>query len=255
MGKADPMSEPENNIQSTPKKIKIKSNGPYKVIGDLPLVHKTQIVSEFGEPLTWKKDGEIAVDLEGYDLCRCGKSGNKPFCDFTHRRFGFDGTERANTEDTTAYKIKLQSGSTLTVIMDTTLCMMSGFCGMHDTGIADLVENSSDTQARSLAIAMVERCPSGSLTYKIEPDEEEIEPDYPQQIADTIEITSDGPIEGPLWVTGWVEIERSDGQPFIPRNRVTLCKCGLSGNKPLCDGTHRAIEQRATRDKNLADNS
>ena len=255
MGKADPMSDPENNQQNNSKKIRIKLNGPYKVIGNVPLVHKTQIVSEYGEPLTWKLDGEIDVDPNGYELCRCGKSENKPFCDGAHRRTGFDGTEVANTSNTTHYQMILRSGSRFTVTMDTSLCMMSGYCGMRDTGIADLVENSSDTQARSLAIAMVERCPSGSLTYKIEPGEVDIEPDYPKQIADTVEITSDGPIEGPLWVTGWVEIERSDGQPFIPRNRVTLCKCGLSGNKPLCDGTHRAVEQRASRDKNLADNS
>jgi CDGSH-type Zn-finger protein len=246
------MSDPENAQPIIPKKIKIKLNGPYKVIGNIPLVHKTQIVSEYGEPLTWKKDGEIEVDPEEYELCRCGRSENKPFCDGSHRRVGFDGTERANTGDTSAYKMKLQSGSTLTVVLDSSLCMDSGFCGMHDIGIADLVENSSDTQARSLAIAMVERCPSGSLTYRIEPDKADIEPDYPLQIADTVEITSDGPIEGPLWVTGWIEIERADGQPFIPRNRVTLCKCGISRNKPLCDGTHRIAEQRAAHDKKRA---
>lgn len=244
------MSDPENAQPRIPKKIKVKNNGPYKVSGNIPLVHKTQIVSEYGEPLTWKKDGEIEVDPDEYDLCRCGKSGNKPFCDASHRKAGFDGTETADTGNTSAYKIKLQSGSTLTVFLDSILCMNSGFCGMKDIGIADLVEDSSDTQARSLAIAMVERCPSGALTYKIEPDEADIEPDYPLQIADTVEITSDGPIEGPLWVTGWVEIERSDGQPFIPRNRVTLCKCGHSRNKPLCDGTHRVVEQRAAWDKN-----
>lgn len=246
------MSDPENAQPRIPKKIKVKLNGPYKVSGNIPLVHKTQIVSEYFEPLTWKKDGEIDVDPEEYELCRCGKSENKPFCDGSHRRVGFDGTERADTGGTTAYQVRLQSGSTLSVIMDTSLCMLSGFCGMRDTGIADLVENSSDTQARSLAIAMVERCPSGSLTYKIEPDEADIEPDYPLQIADTVEITVDGPIEGPLWVTGWVVIERSDGQPFVPRNRVTLCKCGFSRNKPLCDGTHRISGQRAARVKNRA---
>lgn len=243
------MSDPENAQPRIPKKIKVKLNGPYKVSGNIPLVHKTQVVSEYGEPLTWKKDGEIEVDPDEYELCRCGRSGIKPFCDGAHRRTGFDGTEVANTSNTTHYQMTLRSGSRFTVTMDTSLCMMSGFCGMRDTGIADLVENSSDTQARSLAIAMVERCPSGSLTYKIEPDEEEIEPDYPQQIADTVEITLDGPIEGPLWVTGWIEIERADGQPFIPRNRVTLCKCGQSHNKPLCDGTHRYAEQRAEQDK------
>jgi CDGSH-type Zn-finger protein len=96
---------------------------------------------------------------------------------------------------------------------------------------------------------MVERCPSGALTYKIEAGEADIEPDFPQQIAGATEITSDGPIQGPLWVTGCIDIQRSDGQPFAPRNRVTLCNCGLSDNKPLCDGAHRKAAQSEARAK------
>jgi hypothetical protein len=88
-------------------------------------------------------------------------------------------------------------------------------------------------------MAMIERCPSGSYAYALEEGEDDIEPDLPQQIAITTEITSDGPIAGPLWVTGNIPIERADGQPFETRNRVTLCSCGLSNSKPLCDGMHR----------------
>jgi CDGSH-type Zn-finger protein len=46
---------------------------------------------------------------------------------------------------------------------------------------------------------------------------------------------------GPLHVTGGITIKRSDGQPFETRNRVLLCRCGNSKNKPLCDGTHKEI--------------
>ncbi len=86
---------------------------------------------------------------------------------------------------------------------------------------------------------MIEHCPSGSLTYSIKAGEADIEPDLPEQVAVTTEITSDGPIDGPLWVTGNIPVERSDGEPLETRNRVTLCSCGCSGNKPLCDGSHR----------------
>lgn len=47
-----------------------------------------------------------------------------------------------------------------------------------------------------------------------------------------------------LWVTGGIPILRADGQPWETRNRVMLCRCGHSGNKPLCDGTHRSINYR-----------
>ena len=91
---------------------------------------------------------------------------------------------------------------------------------------------------------MVERCPAGAITYHIEEGEADIEPDLPIQVSLTTEITSNGPIEGPLWVTGGIPIERSDGRAMETRNRVTLCTCGLSRNKPLCDGTHRDEAER-----------
>ena len=94
---------------------------------------------------------------------------------------------------------------------------------------------------------MVERCPSGALTYRLEEDEPDLEPDLPQQIVVTTEITSDGPITGPLWVMGGIPIERANGQPFETRNRVTLCNCGNSSYKPLYDGTHHIMAQREAR--------
>jgi CDGSH-type Zn-finger protein len=95
---------------------------------------------------------------------------------------------------------------------------------------------------RSHVIAMIERCPSGSYVYALDEGGADVEPDLPAQIAVTVEITSDGPIEGPLWVSGGIPIERADGQPLETRNRVTLCRCGQSKNKPLCDGTHRPLD-------------
>ena len=43
-----------------------------------------------------------------------------------------------------------------------------------------------------------------------------------------------------LRVEGDFEIVDPEGKPFglAGRNRVSLCRCGQSGNKPFCDGTH-----------------
>jgi hypothetical protein len=106
------------------------------------------------------------------------------------------------------------------------------------------MKDTGEPAVRAAIIGMIERCPSGSFTYSIEPGDADIEPDLPQQIALTIEITDDGSIEGPLWVTGNIVVERADGQPFETRNRVTLCNCGESKIKPLCDGTHRELKNR-----------
>lgn len=66
-------------------KITIKNNGPYRVEapeGSIELVDA---------------DGK-KFDLTGktaFSLCRCGGSINKPFCDGTHSRIGFQGAEQA----------------------------------------------------------------------------------------------------------------------------------------------------------------
>jgi CDGSH-type Zn-finger protein len=231
------------------KKIIIIKDGPYRVVGGVPLVHKTQVVSEYGEPLTWKKDGEYEIESEDYILCRCGKSEKMPFCDGAHKKADFNGTEQAKTNGPSEYQFTYEGGTNLIVKNDPPLCMNSGYCAMKNLDISEIIADSDNTMARSVAIAMVERCPSGTLTYKIEEGGEDIEPDYPQEIAVTTEITSDGPIDGPLWVTGNIPIERADGQPFEARNRVTLCNCGLSTNKPLCDGTHRDVAEKLARSR------
>lgn len=51
---------PLNHSESS-KKVDIRCNGPYIVSGEIPLVQKTQVVSEYGEPLTWKKRGRYQL--------------------------------------------------------------------------------------------------------------------------------------------------------------------------------------------------
>lgn len=223
------------------KKIVITEDGPYVVRGGIPLVHKIQVVSEHGEPLTWRT-GEAIATPETYELCRCGQSSFKPFCDVTHSLVDFDGAESADTRPTAERQVTFPGGTNVVVRRDYSLCSEAGFCANRFRRVEQMLPDTGDTEIRALVMAMVERCPSGSYVYAIQEGDEEIEPDLPQQIAVTTEITSDGPIDGPLWVTGSIPIERADGQPLETRNRVTLCRCGRSKNKPLCDGTHRPAD-------------
>lgn len=62
-------------------KIKVEDNGPYIISGDF------QMVDETGQ--TFKKEKEIS-------LCRCGHSGDKPYCDGTHEDIEFASAPRAN---------------------------------------------------------------------------------------------------------------------------------------------------------------
>jgi CDGSH-type Zn-finger protein len=230
-------------MTDTKKKITVRPNGSYKMEGGIPLVRKRQVVSEYGEPLTWQKEMDIPAE-EFYSLCRCGESATKPFCDGTHKHIAFDGTETADTRPTAERQVTIEGGTGIVVKRDHSLCMDSGYCCNQKTNIRKLTPQTGEGSVRAELMAMIERCPSGSYVYSLEEGGPDIEPDYPQQIALTTEITSGGPIEGPLWVTGGIEIERSDGQPFETRNRVTLCNCGHSKIKPLCDGTHRRLAEK-----------
>jgi len=225
--KERPMAEPAY-------KITVREHGPYVVEGGIPLVRKTPVMSEYGEPLTWKT-GDLMTSADRYTLCRCGRSNTKPFCDGTHRVAGFDGTETADSTPVASRQTDYP-GTQIVVNNDPSLCVHAGFCGNRVSNVWQMTQDSADTQVRAQIIAMIERCPSGSLSYSIAG--EGIEPDLPKAIA----VTPDGP----LWVSGGISIERADGQPCEVRNRVTLCRCGASHKKPYCDGTHKETDFRAS---------
>jgi len=248
------MSDQTESNTDNPKII-IMQNGSYHVHGKVPLVHKIQIVSEYGEPLTWEKTKDYgAKPQEGkdfYKLCRCGKSKEKPYCDGAHHDAGFDGTESADTRTFDERHRKSSNAEGMVVKFDPYLCMNSGYCGNRLTNIKKMIRETAEPRIRAEIMAMIERCPSGAYEYSMTNDSPSIEPDLPVQIAVTTEITEEGPIEGPFWVTGNIPIIRSDGEPFETRNRVTLCNCGESCKKPFCDGTHRVIQQKDLKDARL----
>jgi CDGSH-type Zn-finger protein len=229
---------PDNGKTPDGKVIIVQPDGPYLVKGGIPLVEKIQVVTEHGEPITWKKVRTFPA-RPTYLLCRCGKSKTLPFCDGEHRRTGFDGTETADERPTAERQLEFPGGVQISVRHDDYLCMASGFCGTRWSTMEELVRNSENTDVRSRVIAMIERCPSGSLVYSLRGETEDIEPDLAPSIAFTIDVLSAGPVKGAYWVTGNIPIRRADGKLFEIRNRVTLCSCGRSRKKPLCDGTHR----------------
>jgi CDGSH-type Zn-finger protein len=224
--------------------ITVTRNGPYHIRG-LPLTRRRQVLSEYDEPLTWQTTEQLSPGEE-YWLCRCGRSGSKPFCDGSHGRAEtdpaagatgegrpFDGTE---TAPPTAYRDRARDyeGTGIVVADDRSLCEHAGFCGTRVTNVWRMVRHDdvADSATRAQVMAMVERCPSGALTYRLDADGTDIEPPLRPQVG----IVDDGPLS----VTGGVRIERSDGTVEEVRNRVTLCRCGTSKNKPFRDGSHVA---------------
>ena len=214
-------------------KIVVSRDGPYVVTGRIPLSIQTIIAAKNGDSLEWSQ-GRVFETRFVYKLCRCGHSSRKPFCDDTHLKIRFDGKETA-TRAAQAEQAKTYDGPTLTLGDAKELCASARFC--HPGGqIWSLVERSEDPEARELAIREARYCPSGRLVLYDKKKGEGTESPLPPSIA----VVEDPAIEcsGPLWVRGGIRVESEDGTPYERRNRVTLCRCGRSENKPFCDGSH-----------------
>ena len=82
-------------------------------------------------------------------------------------------------------------------------------------------------------------CPSGSLVIIDRKTEKPIEPDLKPFIS--ILEDPDKEVGGPIQVKGGIPVESSEGFKYETRNRVTLCRCGKSDNKPFCDGNHITV--------------
>src|SRR5438445_7468111 len=77
-------------------KVTVSRNGPYIVEGAIPLANQTIESDSEGGSREWLQGQPFEV-AEEYKLCRCGQSSNKPFCDGTHSKVAFNGTETAST--------------------------------------------------------------------------------------------------------------------------------------------------------------
>ena len=213
-------------------KIVISKSGPYLVSGKLPLDKAIEIVAN-GEPVKWGK-GQHYPEQENYALCRCGHSKNKPFCDGTHVKISFDGTETASNKKYLDQAEKIEgSGMDLTDAQD--FCASARFC--HRKGsIWNLTQVSDNPKLKEIAIQEACDCPSGRLVAWDKKTGKAIEPEFEPSIS--LVEDPQARVSGPIWVKGGVKLESQDGTQYESRNRMALCRCGKSGNKPFCDGSH-----------------
>lgn len=214
-------------------KIKIIKNGPYIVTGFVPMSKQTIIADRNGISTSWETNHRYPVQ-EQYSLCRCGRSRNKPYCDGAHVPAKFNGDETA-TSESYIDQAETIDGEDIYLTDVENLCAFARFCD-REGGVWQLTEESADPEARNLAIQETWDCPAGRLVMWDKKTGEAIEPALDPSIG-VIEDPEIG-VSGPLWVKGSIPIESSDGTVYEERNRVTLCRCGRSQNKPFCDGMH-----------------
>lgn len=227
------MDQKETHSVNPSCRISILKDGPYLVHGAPPLFQEYIVSDQDGYPRQYQK-GKSYASKEPMALCRCGKSKQIPFCDGSHQKEHWKGTETASRENF-AEAASVIPGTLNTLYDNESLCSGARFCEA-DGGVWNLVTDGENEHERQLAVHEATHCPSGRLVITDTESGECIEPRLLPSLSLIEDIAAN--CSGPLWVRGGITIIGSDGFSYETRNRVTLCRCGSSRNMPFCDGAH-----------------
>jgi CDGSH-type Zn-finger protein/truncated hemoglobin YjbI len=196
--------------------IVVTAHGPYRVAGEVAI---------------FDVEGKLLRQTGTWCLCRCGGSRNKPFCDATHYVKGFDGAESADHGSISDRRDRYVDDG-ITVFDDRSRCAHFGQCTDRLPTVfradAEPFVDPHGAERDQIATVVV-GCPSGALAYAGGDGD-------PNETAAEASITPI--VDGPYRVRGAVQVVGVDGRPYERRERQTLCRCGQSGNKPFCDGSH-----------------
>jgi len=106
--------------------VVVSKDGPYIVSGDVTLAEQVIVADDSGDSVRWQQ-GDAHQHAEKFALCRCGHSNTPPFCDGTHAKIGFDGTETAARTPYAAQATTFD-GPTLSLLDARHLCADGRFC-------------------------------------------------------------------------------------------------------------------------------
>lgn len=185
------------------------------------------------------------LDDRGYEietgatafLCRCGKSKDKPFCDGSHKAAGFSSEEGVtNTRNKAiAYEGEVE-GVAVTVSYTPMLCSHAAECqrlhkSVFDPSKRPWIQPENGTLAGLRAVVFA--CPSGALRLSEGAEAEPVQLG-PDAGASELRVTKDGP-----YAVRGAALEAEFNGAGASTEKYVLCRCGHSGNKPFCDGSHR----------------
>jgi CDGSH-type Zn-finger protein len=228
------MSKPDVEV-----KVVVTRNGPYLVTGGAPLSEQTIFAGANGDSEAWR-EGERFPHQDSYALCRCGHSKNKPYCDGSHTQAKFDGTETASRKPY-AEQAQVMQGPVHALSDAETLYAFARFCDPNGQ-VWEQVEQTDDPKVAKTFLRQVNACPSGRLVAWDRASGAALEGVLPVSIGVVQDPAQD--VSGPLWLRGRIPVVAADGFAYEVRNRVTLCRCGASKNKPFCDGSHASVKFR-----------
>ena len=127
------------------------------------------------------------------------------------------------------------AGEKLTIHFDPKKCIHAGECVRGSSAVFNPNNKpwvKPDAAAADDVVAVVERCPTGALTY-------ERSDGGAAETADernTVRLA----VDGPVYLRGDLRIEDASGQVHSA-TRAALCRCGATKNAPFCDGAHAKV--------------
>jgi uncharacterized Fe-S cluster protein YjdI len=134
--------------------------------------------------------------------------------------------------------IKEYTNGELTVVWKPKTCIHSGICVESLPEVYDpqgkpwIKAENATTEALK---AQISKCPSGALSYYMNKEEKEEKGVSSNETKVVVQAN------GPLLVHGNLEVTRPDGSTESRTRTTAFCRCGSSGNKPYCDGSHNTI--------------
>jgi uncharacterized Fe-S cluster protein YjdI len=94
-----------------------------------------------------------------------------------------------------------------------------------------------ETATISALKSQINECPSGALTYYIKNEIME-EKEVNESSATEILVAKNGPLK----IKGNLQVQLASGEIVTKEGTTGFCRCGVSENKPFCDGSHRKID-------------
>lgn len=133
---------------------------------------------------------------------------------------------------------KKYTNGEVTIVWKPQVCIHSTVCWAGKEGLSAVFNPSErpwikpEGASTERIIEQVKKCPSGALSFYLNENADE-----------NAEISAESIVEvmqnGPLLVYGNLRIKDKDGNETQKSKVTAFCRCGGSGNKPYCDGTHK----------------
>ncbi|MEO1796839.1 MAG: CDGSH iron-sulfur domain-containing protein [Pseudomonadota bacterium] len=180
--------------------------------------------------------GSVEADLNDKDrvaLCRCGASANKPFCDGAHAKLGFaSAPDHSRLRNAPIEYVGDVNGASVTISYTPVLCTHAAQCQARAIAVFNPKQKpwiQPENGTLEGIMDVIAACPSGALRVAVGAQ--------PGQHMTTGEVSIQVEKDGPYHVTN-VPLDAEFNGAGASRAKYSLCRCGLSKNKPFCDGSH-----------------